>query len=437
MENKPKYNVLMLGWEFYPVFAGGMGVVTSEIVSGLTAANIGVHFVIPRLPQKIIVDRVNLISAEDYIAHPSTVSKTKEYVNSVKKTYVDTEIMPYGANVLSGEKLSSDLVSSSNTETQPKSASSKSNPKSLYHSDLFRDIKMFEDRTVEIALESDYDLIHAHDWMTFKAAIKAKNVTGKPVVLHVHAMESDRSGDNPNMVILNIERECLQQADYVIAVSKKVKEDIIKNYNIDANKIFVIHNSTNFYQAHNRSILSQQDKIVLFLGRITMQKGPEYFIYAAAKVLLHAPKTLFVMAGDGDAFKKCIDLINDLGIEKNFIFTGFLVGDKKSRLYASADLFVMPSVSEPFGVVALEAIKSGTPVIVSKTSGAAEIIYNSLTVDFWDINKMADMMHSVLKYQSLHDELIENQSEDLESQNWNHQIDVLMRVYELAKSSHV
>ncbi|MEI7604187.1 MAG: glycosyltransferase [bacterium] len=428
MDNKPKYNILMLGWEFYPVFAGGMGVVTSEIVDGLTDANIGVHFVIPRLPKKIEIEKVHITSAEAFIPSESSLFTVNNYSSILKRTYVDTVYAPYETKNIFNQS----EVTKYNERVKVNFENKVTNPNSIYHNDLFADIKMFEDKSALIALENNFDIIHAHDWLTFRAAIKAKELTGKPVVLHVHATEIDRSGENVNTVIFDIEKECLEKADYVIAVSAKTKNDIIKHYNIPENKVFVVHNSSNFHQPHTRSILSKEDKIVLFLGRITMQKGAEYFIQAAAKVLRFLPDTIFVMVGDGDKLQECIDLVNELNIEKNFIFTGFLTGHNKERMYSSADLFVMPSVSEPFGVVALEAIRSGTPVIVSKTSGAAEIINNSLKIDFWDVNKLADTMHATLKYQSLHDEMIENQGRDLNEQNWNHQIDAIIKVYELA-----
>ena len=429
------YNVLMLGWEFYPVFAGGMGVVTSEIVSGLTQANIGVHFVIPRLPHKIEVENVLFTSAQDYISSPQTKKVAKDISRNYSKTYVDTVFVPYKTQDLFKDE-NNDIEFNNQTfvEGTQNIINKNHTSKSIYHSEIWQDIKMFEDKIIEIALDSDFDIIHAHDWITFRAAIKAKHITGKPVVLHVHATESDRSGDNPNKVVFDIEKECLHQADFIIAVSNKGKEDIIRNYLINPEKITVIHNSTTFHQPHIRTILAKKDKIVLFLGRLTMQKGPEYFIYSAEKVLKYLPEIIFVMAGDGDALTQCIELVNKLNIEKNFVFTGFVTGEYKERLFASADLFVMPSVSEPFGVVALEAIKSGTPVLVSKTSGASEIISNALKVDFWDINKISDMIHATLKYPSLNSELTERQVNDLDSQNWNHQVDVIIEVYKKAIS---
>ena len=428
----PRFNVLMLGWEIYPVFAGGMGVVTSEIVHGLTDANIGVHFVIPRLPQKIEIDKVNFTSAHEYVPQDKTINLISKKTSYFKKTYIDTIFEPYKTQNIyrNGYSTREEIFETKNSIEKSNSITS---TKSLYNKEILRDIKMFEDRTAEIALESNFDLIHAHDWITFRAAITAKHLTGKPVVLHVHATEIDRSGNNPNKIVFDIEKECLEQADFVIAVSNKGKEDIINHYGINPSKITVIHNSTNFNQSHNRTIMSKKDKIVLFLGRITMQKGPEYFIYAASKVLKYLPNTIFIMAGEGDLLPRCIELVNDLNIEKNFLFTGnFVTGDDKNRLYASSDVFVMSSVSEPFGIVALEAIKSGTPVIISKNSGAAEIVKDALTIDFWDIDKLADMIHASLKYSSLHDELIENQEKNVNSQNWNHQIDVIIEIYKRA-----
>ena len=223
--------------------------------------------------------------------------------------------------------------------------------------------------------EGKFDVIHAHDWLTYYAGIAAKRVSGKPLVVHMHATEYDRSGENVNQVVYDIERSGMAAADKVIAVSNLTRKIVIEKYNINPDKVVTVHNAVRF--ADGNKVFEERgisDKIVTFLGRITYQKGPDYFVEAAAKVLQKVPNVHFVMAGSGDLFNHVVKRVAKLGIADRFHFTGFLKGDEVHRMFDMSDVYVMPSVSEPFGISPLEAMKSNVPVIISKQSGVAEVL---------------------------------------------------------------
>jgi glycogen(starch) synthase len=256
---------------------------------------------------------------------------------------------------------------------------------------------------MELAQEEEFDVIHAHDWMTYPAAVGVAALTGKPLVVHIHSTEFDRSGEHVNQLVYDIERQGLQQADKVIAVSQFTRGIVISRYGIPGDKVEVVYNGVerngNWSVAPIR--IRREEKIVLFLGRITMQKGPEYFLYAAKKVLELMDNVKFVMAGSGDLMHRSVELAAQLGIGHKVLFTGFLRGGDVRRIYKLADLYVMPSVSEPFGIAPLEALDNDVPVIISKQSGVSEVLRHALKVDFWDVNEMANKMVAVLKYPPL------------------------------------
>lgn len=239
-----------------------------------------------------------------------------------------------------------------------------------YGLNLIDEVHRYAEEASRYAEKIDHKIIHSHDWLTAQAGIEAQKISDKPHVLHIHATEFDRSGENPNQAIYNIERKGMEESDHIIAVSNFTKNLIIKHYGISADKIEVVHNAVkpNLKNYRKTHFLNKKDSIVLFLGRMTMQKGPDYFLRMAQRVLTKKQNVKFVMAGDGDMMEKIIHLATDLGIERNVLFSGFLKGDEIARAYSSADLYVMPSVSEPFGITPLEAIKHGAPVLISKQS---------------------------------------------------------------------
>ncbi len=285
-----------------------------------------------------------------------------------------------------------------------------------------------------LAFQSEeFDVIHAHEWMTCPAAIVLKHLTKKPLVLHIHALESDRSGSNLNPEVTTIERAGVEAADIIVAVSHYTKARIVELYGVNADKIRVVHNAVT--QEESRANLNipthdENTKYVLFMGRITFQKGPEYFVEAAKLVLSRMPNVRFIMAGSGDMLSRMIHMVAQMRMGNRFHFTGFLRGEDVDRMYAMSDLYVMPSVSEPFGIAPLEAMSYDTPVLISRQSGVAEVVQNALKVDFWDVRDMANKICAVLTYPKLANEMITQCREELQHIRWENAAGKLINVYE-------
>ncbi len=286
--------------------------------------------------------------------------------------------------------------------------------------DLIAETERYARMVVSMVRHQRFDVVHAHDWLTFPAGIAVASALGIPFVAHVHSTEFDRAGAGVSQRIYDIERAGMHAADRVIAVSQFTKSIITRRYAIDANKIEVVFNGIDrdAIQPAPGTRVDPNEKIVLFLGRITVQKGPEYFIAAARRVLSKMPNVRFVLAGAGDMALKMIELANSMGIGKQVLFTGFLQGDDVERVFRMADCYVMPSVSEPFGIAALEAISHDVPVIISKTSGASEVLRHVLKVDFWDIDDMANKILAVLRYPPLATTLREHGTMELRRLTW-------------------
>jgi glycosyltransferase involved in cell wall biosynthesis len=274
-----------------------------------------------------------------------------------------------------------------------------------YSSDMRTEVHRYAAAVVELAENEQFDIIHGHDWMTYPAGIAVSAITGKPLIVHVHSTEFDRSGENVNQMIYDIDREGMERADKVIAVSYFTRNIIISRYGISGDKVEVVYNGVDRNGNDNWPLaetgINKNEKIVLFLGRITMQKGPEYFLQAAKKVLDIIDNVKFVMAGSGDMMHRAIEMAAELGIGHKVLFTGFLRGEEVRKIYKMADLYVMPSVSEPFGIAPLEALDNDVPVIISKQSGVSEVLMHALKVDFWDVNEIANKIIAVLKYPPL------------------------------------
>jgi len=373
-----------------------LGTACYDLTKGLSNQGVDVTFVMPFTPEEAKAEFVKLLGANKY-AKNIKIRK----VNSILSPYQTTESYD-------------DALAKINRGTG-------ASPKEVYGKNLYNEVYRFSYAAKEIAEEDDHDVIHAHDWMTYQAGINARKVSGKPLVVHIHATEADRTGGNPNMYIADIEYKGMSEADLIIANSNYTKQNVMREYNIPEEKINVVHwgidpDNPN-YQINYSSPLNDKDKIVLFLGRITIQKGPEYFLHAAKKVLDYHDNVKFVMAGSGDMMQRMIDLSIDLGIHDKVIFTGFLKGAEVHKAFQMADLYVMPSVSEPFGLVALESLKNNTPIIISKQSGVSEVLNHALKVDFWDVDEMANKIVSILEFSELHKELRKNSY--LEAQRFN------------------
>lgn len=385
--------VLMFGWEFPPMNNGGLGTACFGLTKDLSKQGIKISLILPRKLNSD-VDFLKIISAEDH-------GESKYFINSILSPY--STIQSYEQRLF----------------FEKNNLNNKNN--NLYGNDLFEEVERYAIIGKNIALQEDFDIIHAHDWVTFKAAVATKKVTGKSLVVHVHATEFDRTGGNGvNSYVYDIEKCGMEEADVVIAVSDYTKRKIIDNYGISSNKIKVVHNGVDFENIALEQInsLRKKNKIVLFLGRLTIQKGPDYFIYAAKKVLEKCPEAIFVVVGSGDMENFIINKVAEMGIADKFIFTGWLRGKDVHSIYKIADLYVMPSVSEPFGITPLESLIQGTPVLISKQSGVSEVLSHCLKADFWDVNEIANKIVSVLRYGELKRCLQENGIKNVETITW-------------------
>jgi glycosyltransferase involved in cell wall biosynthesis len=274
-----------------------------------------------------------------------------------------------------------------------------------YSGDMYAEVQRYAELAVRLAANEEFDVIHAHDWMTYPAGAAVARLTGKPLVIHVHSTEFDRSGEHVNQMIYDIERMGMHVSDKIIAVSYLTRNIIISRYGISGDKVEVVYNGVERNGNNNWPIgdtsIEGDEKIVLFLGRITMQKGPDYFLRAAKKVLEKMDNVKFVMAGSGDMMNRSVEMAAALGIGSKVLFTGFLRGDDVGKIFKMADLYVMPSVSEPFGIAPLEALDNDVPIIISKQSGVSEVIQHALKVDFWDVDEIANKIVAVLRYPPL------------------------------------
>jgi len=300
-----------------------------------------------------------------------------------------------------------------------------------YGADLFGDAHRYARLVAALGMSEHFDVIHAHDWLTYPAGLLLKAITGKPLVCHIHATEFDRSGEHINQGVYDIERAGMHGADRVIAVSRLTKAVVHKRYGVSDDKIDVVYNGVAQDGIHPpaNAAIEKRDRIVLFLGRITMQKGPEYFIQAAKRVLEKEDDVKFVVAGSGDMAVRMIEHAAAIGIGHKVLFTGFLRGRDVDRVYQMADCYVMPSVSEPFGIAPLEAMRNDVPVIVSKQSGVSEVLTHALKVDFWDIDEIANKIVAVLRYPPLSETLREHGRFELRSLTWDGAAEKCVKVY--------
>ena len=399
--------VLMFGWEFPPHIAGGLGTACYGLTRGLAKNDVDVIFTVPKAYGDEDDRFIHIVNASDVelttSGEISTSTEEREFWDKMTFIHIDSNMVPY----ISPEEFELELNIKNSQTTNEMSSDVWQERYSFsgkYGANLMEEVARYAMIGAKVAKDNEgkFDVIHAHDWLTYYAGIAAKRVSGKPLVVHMHATEYDRSGESVNQEVYNIERSGMAAADKVIAVSNLTRKIVIEKYNIDPNKVVTVHNAVRFAEnATKFEARGINDKIVTFLGRITYQKGPDYFVEAAAKVLQKAPNTHFVMAGSGDLFTHVVKRVAKLGISDRFHFTGFLKGDEVNRMFDMSDVYVMPSVSEPFGISPLEAMKSNVPVIISKQSGVAEVLEYALKVDYWDVDAMADAIYGLVKYPAL------------------------------------
>ncbi|MHC4635936.1 MAG: glycosyltransferase family 4 protein [Planctomycetota bacterium] len=421
--------IFMLGWEFPPFISGGLGTACYGLTKALDQLNVQVTFVLPKIIDTSCTTHVNLMTPESRT--PVKSFSFKDFKN-VKFQAIKTPLQPYTTPDSYQQRIEDKIREKQILEGKLQEMNFTGGGD--YFGDMYEEVHRYAAVAVELAENSDFDIIHAHDWMTYPAGIAIAAISGKPLVIHVHSTEFDRSGENVNQMIYDIERQGMERADKIITVSQFTQNLITSRYGISDNKLEVVHNgvernNTTRWVLEDTGI-KKDEKIVLFLGRITMQKGPEYFLMAAKKVLEVIDNVKFVMAGSGDLMYKAVEMAAQLGIGSKVLFTGFLQGEDVQNIYKMADLFVMPSVSEPFGIVPLEALDNDVPVIISKQSGVSEVLTHALKVDFWDVNEMANKIVAVLKYPPLEMTLRNYGNFEVRKLRWKDSAQKCIRIYE-------
>lgn len=395
--------ILMFGWEFPPHNSGGLGTACFGLSRALARAGMDITFVLPK--------RVPVGSTDVRLIFASDASIKVRNVDILLSAYVTSERYSEERRLLpDGE---------------------------VYGLSLMAEVARYARKARKIALAENFDAIHAHDWLSVPAGLAAKRASGKPLVVHIHATQFDHAGGNRGDERAHaIEASAVHEADAIIAVSQRIKNILVEKYGGDSNKISVVHNGVLEEQFHTASghaleaLREAGNKIILFVGRITMMKGPDYFIRAAKQVLAFRPKTIFVVSGSGDMERQMMREAADEGIADKVLFAGFLRGDELKSIYASADLYVMPSVSEPFGITPLESLANGTPVLISKQSGVSEALTHALKADFWDIDDMTDKIVSVLDHSTLHQNLRDNGRREAEKLSWSEAARKCIEVYQ-------
>ena len=411
---------LMFGWEFPPHILGGLGTASYGLTKGMSAQDdMEITFVIPK-PQgdedqsflKIIgASYVPVVWKENdweyvnrRIGHLMSPDEYFFLRNGIRYDYRRIHTNDLGCINFSGK----------------------------YPENLIEEISNYEAVASVLAHQLDFDVIHSHDWLTYPAGVFAKHISGKPLVVHVHATDFDRSRGQVNPTVYGIEKRGMDTADHIITVSDLTRKIVIEKYHQHPSKVTTVHNAVEpLENADEFSKTPRKDKVVTFLGRITMQKGPEYFVESAHRVLQKTKDVRFVMAGSGDMMNAMINLTAKRGIADRFHFTGFLKGRQVYEMLAESDVYVMPSVSEPFGISPLEAMQVGTPTIISKQSGCAEILTHAIKTDYWDIDAMADAIYSIVKNPAMYESLRKLGKEEVDNIKWYDAGLKVRRIYEM------
>jgi glycosyltransferase involved in cell wall biosynthesis len=421
--------VLMFGWEFPPHISGGLGTASYGLTKGMaTLDDLEVIFVVPKAWGDEDQTMVRLVGANQVPVAFKTVFY-KGFRRPVERIEVSSKIVPYTDPEDFWKRVSSDVASYNfYVKTNDKG---KVDFSGKYDQDLMDEIYKYSVVASVIADENDFDIIHAHDWLAYPAGIAAMEVSGKPLVIHVHATDFDRSGGSVNPDVYRIEKSGMDAASKIITVSNLTRDIVINKYNINPDKVETVYNAVEPVKLTEDTTIEKgfDEKVVTFLGRITMQKGPEYFIEAAYKVLQVMDNVRFVMAGSGDMMERMMRRAAALKITDRFHFTGFLKGTDVFTMLDMSDVYIMPSVSEPFGISPLEAMQSNVPVIISKQSGVAEILTHAVKTDFWDIDAMADAIYGILNYPALSNMFIKNGKEEVIRLKWDNSAKHVRDIY--------
>lgn len=417
----------MLGWEFPPIMAGGLGTACYGLCKAL-AQYAEITLIIPRAEKTLELESVNILGL-NYLGLDKELpykGSTYTYETLEEVIYVEADLNPYPMGIA--------FTTITHTVDVDDSEAIRAlyNTNEPYGPNILEKVRVYAEVVGKVALSKDFDVIHAHDWITYPAAAKIKELTGKPLVLHIHSLETDRIGSKAKYginMVYEIELKGMQAADRLIPVSHFTKECAVEHYGIDPEKFFPVYNAIDPAPTY-RIPRELDEKIVLFLGRVTFQKGPEFMAETAYKLLLKYPKVKFFVAGVGDMLQQLKDLTQAQGTYDKFIFAGFLKKPQVQQILAQADVYFMPSVSEPFGLSALEAAQFGIPSVLSQQSGVAEVMDHALKADYWDTDKFANYIYALLNYEGIRTDIIENTSKDIDAMSWDESAREVYKVYE-------
>jgi glycogen synthase len=412
--NRREPKILMIGWEFPPVINGGLGIACHDLSSAL-AEKTEVTLILPKSDPAYKINKLRIMGLNNIDVNSlSEISTLMKMESKLDVREITANLDPYYSNYTE-ENITKNYIS------EVKIGENKYNVfniDNLYGGDIIQKVIQFGQLAAKLSEKIEFDVIHAHDWMTMIAGVEIKKKSGKPLVLHIHSLEIDRGGENCRGWVYDLEKYAMENADLLMPVSNFTANIIKKHYGISGHKISPVHNGVRPVNSF-KSKRQFTEKTVLFVGRLTRQKGPEHFLEIAAEVLKHSQDVRFVMAGTGENFKKLIEGSSYKNLGNRFHFTGFLNGDKLKYLLSVADVYCMPSVSEPFGLSAVEAAQFGLPCVISKQSGVSEVLTGSLKFDFWDVKKAAACIAKVLNDKVLREKLIEDAFENLKKINWH------------------
>jgi glycogen(starch) synthase len=405
--------VLMFGWEFPPQISGGLGVASEGLVRGLLQTGTEIVLVLPSHPGSRSRPGLKILDAESLRAADDPGHR-KRFLLRLRR--VPSLLRPY-------------VTHSGYAEERGAAAEAGAAFAGHYGPDLAAEVLRFAETAGRLARSERFDVIHAHDWLTYLAGLEARRASGRPLAVHVHATEFDRAGVEGNRFVEEIERLGVTSAERVIAVSRYTAGLVAERYGISSERLRVVHNAIDARESVGGWSVEEREPLVLFAGRITWQKGPEYFVDAAARVIRERPDVKFAVAGSGDRMRAMIERVAAHRIGRNVLFTGFLPPADLDRLFARADVYVLPSISEPFGLTALEALQHGTPAIVSRNAGVSEVVRHVLRVDFGDVEDLASKILSVLLFPPLADALASGGRAEVRKLSWRDSAERVLQVY--------
>jgi glycosyltransferase involved in cell wall biosynthesis len=420
-----KLRVLMLGWEFPPILTGGLGTACYGLSKALSKY-VDLTLIIPRAEKSLTLDGVkilglNYLGLEDELAYEEP---SVSYNTFTEVTYVDANLNPYPMGIM--------FTQISKPVLKAEDVRNLYNTNESYGPNIMDKVATYAEIVTKIALNKEFDVIHAHDWITYPAAVKLKEATGKPLVLHIHSLETDRVGSHAKHqvnAVYEIEKKGMEAADRLIPVSHFTKSCAMDHYYIPEHKFHPVYNAIDTEPTF-RIEKKGEEKIVLFLGRITFQKGPEFMAETAFKLLQRYQNVRFYVAGIGDQLQKLKDTTYAMGIYDKFVFAGFLSKPKVREILAQADVYFMPSVSEPFGLSALEAAQFDIPSVLSIQSGVAEVMNHALKADYWDTDRFANYIYALLNYEGIRNDMIENTEQEIDAMSWDQSAQDVHKVYQ-------